>query len=386
MKFGIFLPPIHKTGVNPTLAIRRNLEMVEHWERLGYDEVWVGEHHSSGTELIASPELFIAAAAERTRRIRLGTGVISLPYHHPFHVADRIMQLDHQTQGRAMFGLGPGQIPTDAWMLGIDPVLLRPRLEEGLEVVLALLRGETVTTRTDWFTCDEAALQLSPYSDIEVSVVGTISPSGPMLAGRHGLGLLSLAATDPLGTERLAEHWDIMVEEGGRRGHLMERSRWRLMGPMHIAESVEEAKRNCRYGLKFVYEYLTHVSPSTVPVPEDPDELADMINATGRGVIGTPDMAAAQIQRLWDVSGGFGSYLFFGADFAPVRETIRSYELFAEEVMPRFTGALAAPQASWDRVAHAAPGALDAVVAARDAARKQWENERTEPPVRLSTS
>jgi len=376
VKFGIFVPPIHKTGINPTLALHRTLELVDHWDRLGYDEVWIGEHHSSGTELIASPEMMIAAAAQRTKRIRLGTGVVSLPYHHPFHVAERIMLLDHLTMGRAMFGLGPGQIPADAWMLGIDPVLLRPRLEEGLEVVLALLAGETVTRRTDWFTCDEAVLQLAPYSDLELSVVGTVSPSGPKLAGRHGLGLLSLAATDPLGTEKLAEHWDIMAEEGARRGHTVDRSRWRLMGPIYVAETVEQAKRDCRYGLRFVYEYLTHVSPSTIPLPDDPDDLADILNETGRAVIGTPDMAAAQIERLVRHSGGFGTYLFFGADLAPHRETLRSYELFAEEVMPRFTGALDPVRASFDRVAAAAPGALDAVLAAREAAAKQWQSER----------
>jgi limonene 1,2-monooxygenase len=377
VKFGVFVPPIHKTGINPTLALHRTLELVEHWDRLGYDEVWIGEHHSSGTELIASPELMIAAAAQRTKRIRLGTGVISLPYHHPFHVAERIMLLDHLTMGRALFGLGPGQIPADAWMLGIDPVLLRPRLEEGLEVVLALLAGETVTRRTDWFTCDEAVLQLAPYSDLELSVVGTVSPSGPKLAGRHGLGLLSLAATDPLGTEKLAEHWDIMAEEGARRGHDIDRSRWRLMGPIYVAETVEQAKRDCRYGLRFVYEYLTHVSPSTIPLPDDPDDLADILNETGRAVIGTPDMAAAQIERLVRHSGGFGTYLFFGADLAPHRETLRSYELFAEEVMPRFTGALGPVRTSYDRVAAAAPGALDAVLAAREAASKLWQSERS---------
>ena len=376
MRFGIFVPPIHRTGINPTLALHRTLELVEHWDRLGYDEVWIGEHHSSGTELIASPELMIAAAAQRTKRIRLGTGVISLPYHHPFHVAERIMLLDHLTMGRALFGLGPGQIPADAWMLGIDPDLLRPRLEEGLEVVLALLAGETVTRRTDWFTCDEAVLQLAPYSDLELSVVGTVSPSGPKLAGRHGLGLLSLAATDPLGTQKLAEHWDVMAEEGARRGHDIDRSRWRLMGPIHVAETVEQAKRDCRYGLRFVYQYLTHVSPSTIPMPDDPDDLADILNETGRAVIGTPDMAAAQIERLVRHSGGFGTYLFFGADLAPHQPTLRSYELFAEEVMPRFTGALGPVRASWDRVAAAAPGALDAVLAAREAASKQWQSER----------
>ena len=88
---------------------------------LGYDEAWIGEHHSAGWELIASPELIIAAAAERTKHIKLGSGVTSLPYHHPFMVAQRWVQLDHMTRGRAMLGCGPGALTSDAYMLGIEP-------------------------------------------------------------------------------------------------------------------------------------------------------------------------------------------------------------------------------------------------------------------------
>ena len=97
LRFGIFLPPMHKTGINPHLALHRDLELVEHLDRLGYDEAWIGEHHSAGSELIQSPEVFIATAAERTRTIKLGTGVNSLPYHHPFAVAETMAQLDHIT-------------------------------------------------------------------------------------------------------------------------------------------------------------------------------------------------------------------------------------------------------------------------------------------------
>ena len=100
MKFGIFLAPFHKIGENPTLAMNRDMELIEWMDYLGYDEVWIGEHHSAGWELIASPEIFIAAAAQRTRHIRLGSGVTSLPYHHPFLVAQRFVQLDHMTRGR----------------------------------------------------------------------------------------------------------------------------------------------------------------------------------------------------------------------------------------------------------------------------------------------
>jgi len=170
LRFGIFMPPMHKTGVNPTLALHRDLQLLEHLDRLGYHEAWIGEHHSAGSELIASPEVMIAAAAERTKHIKLGTGVNSLPYHHPFMLADRIVMLDHLTRGRMMFGAGPGQLTSDAYMLGIDPMTQRPRMEQSLDVMMRLFRGETVTEKTDWFTCQEAVLQVKPYSDFDIAV------------------------------------------------------------------------------------------------------------------------------------------------------------------------------------------------------------------------
>ena len=186
---------------------------------LGYHEAWVGEHHSAGSELIASPEVFIAAAAERTKHIKLGTGVNSLPYHHPFMLADRIVMLDHLTRGRMMFGVGPGQLTSDAMMLGIDPQHQRPRMEEAFDVIMRLFRGETVTEKTDWFTCDKAVLQMQPYSDFDIAVAASISPSGSKLAGRYGAGLLSIAATDPMGFEMLAGHWQVWNEQAAEHGH-----------------------------------------------------------------------------------------------------------------------------------------------------------------------
>jgi limonene 1,2-monooxygenase len=126
MKFGIFLAPFHRVGENPTLAIDRDMELIEWLDHLGYDEVWIGEHHSAGWELIASPEIMIAAAAERTRHIMLGSGVTSLPYHHPFLVAERFVQLDHMTRGRAM-SLRAGRPRSGRYMMGIEAVTQRPR-------------------------------------------------------------------------------------------------------------------------------------------------------------------------------------------------------------------------------------------------------------------
>ena len=99
MEFGIFLGPFHRAGENPTLALDRDLELIQWLDYLGYDEAWIGEHHSAGWEIISSPEMFMAVAADRTRHIRLGTGVISLPYHHPLMVANRMAQLDHMGTG-----------------------------------------------------------------------------------------------------------------------------------------------------------------------------------------------------------------------------------------------------------------------------------------------
>src|SRR6202044_3772734 len=160
LRSGIFLAPFHDLAENPTLALERDMELLQHLDALNYSEAWIGEHHSGGFEIIASPELFIAAAAERTRPIRLGTGVVSLPYHNPFIVADRMVQLDYQTRGRAMLGVGPGSLVHDAKKIGIDPAHPRRKMNEALDVVVSLLNGETVTEKSNWFDLHDAKLQL----------------------------------------------------------------------------------------------------------------------------------------------------------------------------------------------------------------------------------
>jgi len=380
MRFGIFLPPMHKTGINPTLLLHRDLELVEWLDTLGYDEAWIGEHHSAGSELIASPEVFIAAAAQRTSHIKLGTGVNSLPYHHPLILADRIVMLDHLTRGRMMFGAGPGQLTSDAAMLGIPPEMQRPRMEESFDVIMRLFRGETVTKHTDWFVCEDAVLQMKPFSKFPVAVASSISPSGSKLAGRYGTGLLSIAATEPAAFQVLDYNFNVWQEEAALHGHVADRSQWRLMGPMHIAETEKQARENCKYGLQWVFEYLSHIipvgDPSDAP-PTDYDAFVDFANESGRMVIGTPEMAIAQLERLREKTGGFGAYLFLGADIADWPATKRSYELFAEYVMPHFQDQLAGPQASYDRIIAAGSRWVDSTLGAQLTAIAAYEEERT---------
>jgi limonene 1,2-monooxygenase len=339
LRFGAFIAPFHPLDENPTLALERDIELVQLMDRLGYDEAWIGEHHSAGYELIASPELFIATVAERTRNIKLGTGVSSLPYHHPLMLADRINQLDHITRGRVMLGVGPGSLPSDAVMMGINVQKQRDMMDEALDVIVPLLRGETVTKKTDWFELKEARLQMTPWSrpSVEIAVASQVSPTGATAAGRHGLSLLSIGATSSGGFNALSTNWAICEDTAKDNGKSVDRNGWRLVGPVHIAETREKARENVRFGLEKWLYYFREVAALPL-APTDGSDPVDALIASGMAVIGTPDDAIAQIERLEKQSGGFGCFMQLAHNWANWENTRKSYELMARYVMPKFQG------------------------------------------------
>ncbi len=357
LNFGVFITPFHPPGQSPTLALQYDMDRVEELDRLGYDEAWFGEHHSGGYELISCPEVFIAAAAERTRHIRLGTGVVSLPYHHPLMVADRWVLLDHLTRGRVMFGTGPGALPSDAYMMGIDPVDQRRMMQESLEAILALFRAapdERVDRQTDWFTLRDAALQVRPYTwpYPEISTAAMVSPSGPRLAGQLGTSLLSLSMSVPGGAAAVETTWDIVTDQAQRSGRdAPDRKDWRVLGIVHVADTKEQAIEDCTYGLQDFANYFgaagfVPLSNATDGDADDARAFAEDYAAKGNCCIGTTDEAITYIQDLLDRSGGFGTFLMLGHDWASPAATYHSYELFAREVIPHFKGQLTAPHAS----------------------------------------
>jgi limonene 1,2-monooxygenase len=367
MKFGIFMGPYHKPDLNPVVAFEQDMQTVINLDNLGFDEAWIGEHHSGGIETIASPELFIAAAAQRTKHIKLGTGAVTVPYHHPFHVAERIVQLDYMTRGRMMFGVAPGQLVQDATMIGQHPKDNRRRLHEALDVMIPLFKGERVTHKSDWFELVDAELQLLPYSDFDMATVSVISPSGPIIAGKYGMGMLSVAATHPVGIEKLLEQWDIAETEGKKSGHIADRKNWRLMGPMHLAETFEKARDEVRYGMCMLENYREHINPAESMDWSDCDKAVDIMNESGAAVIGTPAMARAQIERLIEKSGGFGTYMLMGVDWAQHPAQMNSQRLFAEEVIPYFNGSRATLRKSYDRVMNAGFEGAETTAAAQAA-------------------
>jgi limonene 1,2-monooxygenase len=337
LRFGAFMAPFHPIDENPTLALERDLELVQLMDKLGYDEAWIGEHHSGGYEIIGSPELFIATAAERTRHIRLGTGVVSLPYHNPLMVAQRINQLDHITRGRVMFGVGPGALPSDAMMLGIEVVKQRDRMDEALEVIVRLLESETVTAKTDWFTLANARLHISPYTrpKVEMAVASQVSPTGARAAGKHGLGLLSIGATTSGGFNALGSNWAVCEETARDNGTVVDRKFWRAVGPVHIAETRQKARENVRFGLEKWLFYFREVAALALAPMEGADPV-DAIVASGLAVVGTPEDCIEQIEKLQKQSGGFGCFLQLAHNWANWEATQRSYELIARYVMPHF--------------------------------------------------
>ena len=345
MRFGIFMAPFHPAGTNPTLLIDSDLELIDHLDRLGYEEAWIGEHHSAGSEIIASPEIFIAAAAQRTRRIKLGSGVISASYHNPLWVAERAVQLDHMTKGRFMLGLGPGALPSDAAMIGLDMPQTRELLEDAVDIITRLMRSpEPVSFENSRWTLRDARLHLRPYTDPypEIAIAAVASPSGPRLAGRYGHGLLSIGATTAAGFDVLGLHWNVMEERAAHYGVAVNRNAWRLVGLVHLAETREQAYKDVEHGILDWFDYFQHTAAfpqMAVGSGTTVHQCIDFVNASGLGTIGTPDDAIAQIERLDKQSnGGFGAFLQLAHDWAAPATKLRSYELFARNVAPRFQG------------------------------------------------
>ena len=348
LRFGIFLAPFHRVGDNPTLALGRDMELIEWLDTLGYDEAWIGEHHSAGWELIASPEIFIGAAAERTKHIKLGSGVTSLPYHHPGLVAQRFVQLDHMTRGRAMLGAGPGALVSDAYMMGIKAEDQRRMMDESLDAITRLLAcEEPVTMKTDWFELNQARLHMAPYTypRFPIAVASATTPSGVLAAGKYGLGLLSLGAGLPGGNAKLADYWRQGEAQAAKHGKTFSRDGWRLVINMHCAEEDERALRDVARGERL--ETLSYFSETLGRPPmRSEDPLGDGLRA-GTTLVGSPETICKGIERLLEYTeGGAGGVLFRAHEWANREDTLRSYELFARWVMPRFNGSLVMPAQS----------------------------------------
>jgi limonene 1,2-monooxygenase len=373
-RLGVFVAPFHPLDESPALCFQRDLELADWADKIGFEEFWYGEHHTGGYEISASPELMIAAAAQRTKRIKLGTGVVSLPYHNPLMVANRIAQIDQLSMGRVIFGAGPGLLVSDAHMLGLKVSESRDKLDQALGVIRRLLKGEWVTETTDWYELHDAHVQVMPYNPhIEVCVASTFSPSGGTLAAKHRAGMLCLASTVRGGFDALSTNWKIANDTAEKLGYAMSPDSVRCATDIYVAETREKAWADVQEGYERYNRYIlnqsAHLPNSIGHIP-----LQAQLEK-GEIVIGTPDDAIDQIRRLEKKVPDFGCLLMLEKNWASFENTKRSHELLARYVLPAINGQNANRQKSFDWAREGREGFVEVFAAATQRAFAKHEAE-----------
>ena len=360
MKFSFFMMPVHQPRENPSLAFERDISFIHLADELDFDEFFIGEHHSGGWETMPCPEMALAMAAAKAHRIRLGTSVVNLPFHHPFHVAERIAFLDHLTRGRAILGVGPSNLATDKKLFALPQDRLYPMMAESIDVIVRLLESpEPISHAGDFWKFDDLRLQLASYQQPRLPIaIASSSGSAEVLdlAARHGMMLMSIAGKNR--TTSHGEHWAQVEAKAADYGRAASRDDWRMATCIYLAESRDEAwadveqgiMRETEYfssiGLKFTYEEYPD-QPFSAFTPQSCADRKDWI-------IGTPDDAIAWIERKLAETGGFGGLMLTTHEWTDSFRLRRSLELFARYVMPHFRGHSRIYQDEWNRIRTAA--------------------------------
>src|SRR5262245_26043879 len=356
MKFSFFMMPLHDPRENPTLAFQRDIALIHLADRLGFDEFYIGEHHSGGWETMPAPEMALAMAAATAKRISLGTSVFSAPFHHPFHLAERMCFLDHLTWGRAILGVGPCSLVTDKRLFTMDDGTLYPMLHEAIDVMVRLLEAdEPISHQGRFWQFQDMRLQLRSFQRprLPLALPSAATPENLELIGRHGMIWLSPAGKAARGRMTAAERW-AAVEKGAKAaGRTADRGNWRIVTNMYLAENSNQAWEDVRAGLMRESKYFCSVGfePLYRAHPEQrfeeftPESIADRRD----WVIGTPDDAIAWIEAKIAETGGFGGVMLTANEWTSFEKISRSIELFARYVIPRFAGHGATLQDEWRR-------------------------------------
>jgi len=333
-RFSIFLQPIHEPRENPTYALERDLQLIEHLDVLGFDEVFVGEHHSTGWQYVCSPEIFIATAAARTKHIKFGTGVIPLAIHNPLFVAENLSLLDHLTRGRVILGMGPGGgLKSDPYVLGVPLEAQPKRFIEAFDVIMHLLTSvEPLSIKTDWFELENAVLQLRPYSYPHMPVALVTGGNKETLTriGKHGTRWL--VGGKP---ENFQSNWSLIEQAAKEANKTASKDDIYVPINLHLAESKSQAINNIREGAsKERFEFSTRVSGSPLP-PVSKEDWPEHLASRPTDIIGTPDDAIEALSSITTQTGA-GSILIGNKEWASPEAIKKSYELFARYVMPEF--------------------------------------------------
>jgi limonene 1,2-monooxygenase len=352
MRFGVFSMPEHYPWDQQTLSFQRDIDEMVLAEKLGFDEYWIGEHHSGWYENVPVPEYMIAKASALTSRIQLATGVVNLPYHDPFQVAERLAFLDQLTYGRLIYGFGAGGLPTDWALHNMDGDIMRPRMQESLGIIKRLTEArEPISYDGRFWQGQDREIQVRPYKNRipEFGLAGLTGSSSFAIAAQNGWGALSVHFTPPKFTNNpnfidLEGHAAVLVEQATAAGldPIETRRRWRVVREVFVAEDRESAVRQIRAGVKSSYDYLISLGLGPLmkldEAMDDSDLTLDWMIDNGWWLVGSPDDVNARVKELYDRLGGFGTLILNSRDWGPTDQMGRSFELFARFCIPALEG------------------------------------------------
>ena len=361
MKFSFFMMPLHHPSENPALAFDRDISLIHLADELDFDEFFIGEHHSGGWETMPAPEMALAKASAHAHRIRLGTSVISVPFHHPFHVAERMAFLDHLTRGRAILGVGPCALVSDKKLFGLPDAKLYPMLAESVDIIVRLLESpEPIDYEGRFWSFKQMRLQLRSYQQprMPLAIASSGNAISLELAGKYGMLFLSPAGKNVRNNQTKAEQWNKVEAIAAQHGTAISRDNWRIASCVHLADSKEEAWRDVEANIKRDMEYFVSIGLKA-PYESYPGQPASEITARSGAdrrdwIIGTSDDAIAQIERMQAETGGFGGLMLTSHEWTSSEKIRRSMELFARYVMPHFRGHNRGYHDEWRRIQQAA--------------------------------
>ena len=354
MQFGLFMMPSHPPERGLFEAHQWDLDFLALADELGLDEAWIGEHFTSPWEPIPAPDIMIAQALMRTKRIKLGTGAHLLPFHHPAELAHRVAYLDHLAQGRFLFGIGSSGLPSDWSLFNVDGQggQHREMTREALDIILKLWAGEEpFQYRGKFWTVNfpepmfgTLKFHIRPFQKPHPPIgVASVTPHSPTLviAGERGFLPMSLG----LNSTYIASHWEAVLEGANKTGKMPSRRDWRIVRDVYVADTDAEAREHALNGMlgRVWREYLLPLFDSFQLLkvfkhdPEVPDrDVTPEYLMEHLWLVGSPRTVTEKLHQLYDAAGGFGTLLMLVYDhWQDQAGWERSMRLLATEVMPQ---------------------------------------------------
>ena len=252
-----------------------------------------------------APEMALAKASAHAHRIRLGTSVISVPFHHPFHVAERMAFLDHLTKGRAILGVGPCALVTDKNLFGLATEKLYPMMAESVDIIVRLFESpEPIDYDGQYWKIHQMRLQLRSYQQprMPLAIASSGNPVSLELAGKYGMLFLSPAGKNVRNNQTKAEQWNKVEAIAAKHGTQTSRDNWRIASCVYLADNKEEAWRDVEASIARDMKYFAAIGLKG-PYESYPGQPLHEITARSGAdrrdwIIGTPDDAIAQIEHM----------------------------------------------------------------------------------------